>query len=344
MQHVVRALASKIVVWGVLRKLQGVCGRIHARSAEVRLQVQHRKYLTEEMLCSDLSCPTTRKKTFCRPAGKGKKEVFCIGYNRDHGRLKDPIAAVHSIERFLVLFTKAIDDFAAQEVAKYPAERIWGQALPTPEYLEETREKFYARPETYRPEHDLFWALLSETNRYEFEDAQRDGVEPEEEPNDLLLLLSLAQRGQMDIPNALSMTYGGQAVGNGFRFLIIYHILPFYLWCNAIIACGWQKEPEKWGPLAGPAEEYNLRRQISEDCDFFTFIPSWRRLISPDLLFIDLDVTKDVLKRCFRLMYLTRMMCAWTPDGLDLQNGRWAPEDLRHGFEAVFGKILRDAE
>ena len=321
---------------------EGACGLIHARTAEVRLQVQHRKYLTEEMVCNDLSCSTTSKKTFCRPAGKGKKEVFRIGDRRDRGRLKDPIAAAHSVERFLALFSKAMEDFAVQEIAKYPAERIRGHALPAPEYLEETLVKFHAGQEIYRPQHDLFWALLSETNRYEFLETPR----PEAEPDDVLLLLSLAQRGEIDVRNAFGTTYGGQAVGNGFRFLIMHHILPFYLWCNVIIACGWQNEPEQWGPLAFPAEQYNLRRQISEDCDFFTFVPSWRRLILPDLLFIDLDVTKEVLKRCFRLMYLTRMMCAWTPDGWDVRNalGPWAPEDMRGLFEDLFGIPFRDVE
>ena len=30
------------------------------------------------------------------------------------------------------------------------------------------------------------------------------------------------------------------------------------------------------------------------DCDFFTFIPSWRRLIAPEVLFVDMEQTKEV--------------------------------------------------
>jgi hypothetical protein len=51
------------------------------------------------------------------------------------------------------------------------------------------------------------------------------------------------------ISAALGQLYGGQAVGNGYRFLIIYHVLPFYLTANAIIACGYEGSPEKWGRL-----------------------------------------------------------------------------------------------
>ena len=38
-------------------------------------------------------------------------------------------------------------------------------------------------------------------------------------------------------------------VGNGYRFLIIFHLLPFYLISNAIIACGYENNPNKWGQL-----------------------------------------------------------------------------------------------
>ena len=37
-------------------------------------------------------------------------------------------------------------------------------------------------------------------------------------------------------------------VGNGTRFLRRY-ILSFYLWCNAIVSCGWQYDSLKWGDL-----------------------------------------------------------------------------------------------
>ena len=207
------------------------------------------------------------------------------------------------------------------------------------EYLEETLRNF--NPDGYKPKHELFWALLSETNRYH-RALRHTGHEADEEEvgqaDDVLLLLCLAERGRIDVRQALGSTYGGQAVsgrslekldgakggrnrkvieicnmgqhysmfrmlscgfaqmcqgfdlthlsqkptrmrskkklgcrlqkqestvysshvtwhqepfsevGNGTRFLRRY-ILSFYLWCNAIVFCGWQYDSSKWGAL-----------------------------------------------------------------------------------------------
>lgn len=294
----------------------GACGLIHARSAKVRHQVEHRHYLTEEMCCTDESCETSCEKVFHRPCGKGKKEVIVLGETScgvtDGGlRLKDPIAAAKSCIRFCNAFNQAVLDFATSEAKKYPARRIWETPQVPEEYLEETLRNF--NPDGYKPEHELFWALLSETNRYHHA-TRLTGHEAEEEEvreaDDVLLLLCLAERGRVDVRQALGSTYGGQAVGNGTRFLRRY-ILSFYLWCNAIVSCGWQYDSLKWGDFR--LSSY-LRRDLMRDCDFFTFIPSWRRLIAPEVLFVDMEQTKEVLKRCFRFLYVLHLLEAYRPD------------------------------
>lgn len=301
----------------------GACGRIHARSAKVRHQVLQRHYLTEEMCCTDESCETSCEKTFHRPCGKGKKEVIVLGQQTSYGvpdgglRLKDPIAAAESCIRFCNAFNQAVLDFATTEAKKYPASRIWATPQVPEEYLEETLRNFNPG---YKPEHELFWALLSETNRYHHATrhtrqettAGSDAVDEEEpgEPDDVLLLLCLAEQGRVNVRQALGCTYGGQAVGNGTHFLRRY-ILSFYLWCNAIVSCGWQYDSSKWGDLG--LSSY-LRRDLSDDCDFFTFIPSWRQFIAPEVLFLDLERTKEVLKRCFRFIYLLHLMEAYGAD------------------------------
>lgn len=199
----------------------------------------------------------------------------------------------------------ALRDFAETEARKYPR-RLWAQ-VPRPELQEEeTLRRFHGGERAYVPQHALFWALLSESNR----------------EDDVLILLRLAARGLVDIPGALGATYGGQAVGHGASFLLQYHVLPFYIWCNLIICCELQAHPDAWGLLRADSP---WRAWLMRDCDFYTFIPSWRPLI--DVLFEDLEATKELLKRCFRLLYLARLMEAWTLEGFDFQR----PTRLRVG-------------
>ena len=79
--------------------------------------------------------------------------------------------------------------------------------------MEETLRNF--NPDGYKPKHELFWALLSETNRYH-RATRHTGHEADEEEvgqgDDVLLLLCLAERGRIDVRQALGSTYGGQAV------------------------------------------------------------------------------------------------------------------------------------
>ena len=233
-----------------------------------------------------------------------------------HLGLRDPVAASRAVSRFAACLEGALRDFAETEARKYPPRHLWAQ-VPQ-ELLEETLRRFHGHSSApfasfwssgepaYVPEHALFWALLSESSGEE----------------DVRILLSLAARGRIDIPAALQAMYGGQAVGRGASFLLQYHVLPFYIYCNLIIACELQAHPDAWGLLRpdSPWREWLMR-----DCDFYTFIPSWRPLLA--VLFQDLEATKELLKRCFRLLYLARLMEAWTQEGFDFQR----PSSLRVG-------------
>jgi len=107
-----------------------------------------------------------------------------------------------------------------------------------------------------------------------------------------------------DIREALYLRYGGQAVGNGYRFLVFYHLLPFYLMSNVIIGCNYQNNPAKWGRLNPDESYYCFYYQLMNDCDFLTFVPSLRKNLEKEVFMKDLEKTDDLLKRVFDHIYL----------------------------------------
>ncbi|KAJ6649300.1 hypothetical protein Bhyg_04534, partial [Pseudolycoriella hygida] len=107
--------------------------------------------------------------------------------------------------------------------------------------------------------------------------------------------------GKVNIRNALCSTYGGQAVGNGYMYLVIHHLLPFYVRANAIIACGYESDENKWGDLQTNA---HFRRSIEYDNDFLTFIPSLRKYLHKDTFMKDMNQTMELLRIVFRHIYV----------------------------------------
>ena len=86
------------------------------------------------------------------------------------------------------------------------------------------------------------------------------------------------------------------------RFLFFYHLIPFYIMANMIMACEYEDQPRKWGSLS--PESGPLMRNVSEDCDFYTFIPKLRPFLAPDIFMKDHNKTRELLKSCFEYMYL----------------------------------------
>jgi len=113
-------------------------------------------------------------------------------------------------------------------------------------------------------------------------------------------LLWLDSIGKVNVESALSQTYGGQFVGNGYLFLVS-HLLPFYFQCNAILACGYEADESKWGDLKPNAY---FRRQLEYDCDFLTFIPSLRPYLHKDVFMKDMSKTMELLRIVFRHIYV----------------------------------------
>lgn len=133
--------------------------------------------------------------------------------------------------------------------------------------------------------------------------------------NELQHLLWLNSQGKVNIGDALCRLYGGQAVGNGYRFLVIHHLLPFYVAANAIIACGYESCEEKWGILSSVNKTWCFMSFILGDCDFLTFIPSLRPYLHKDVFMRDMTKTMELLREVFRHIYvyvfLMRKFCSY---------------------------------
>jgi len=128
--------------------------------------------------------------------------------------------------------------------------------------------------------------------------------------NDVALLLSLDQVGELDIKGALMENYGGQLVGNGIRFLL-FHLFWFYVASNLISAAGLWEQPDQWGPLA---EDSYFRCDIAHDCDFFTFVPGWRTQLRLGEVSVDACVIKDwsatteIFRKIFRFFVVCEVL------------------------------------
>ena len=278
----------------------GDCGRIHikdnlqdsgngsnASSSSVRHQVENRKYITNDMICSVEGCPTTKQAVFSKNPKKRTPDL--IGNNQ---LFTTEGAAL--IEHFVCEFNRATSEFADTEASKLSPQAIAKVTKnpPNKEYLDHIIWHFYGVSDesllpNYRCDHDIVYALLA----------------GDKGDDDMLTLMYLVSSGNIDMKAALSQYYGGQAVGHGVSFLF-YHLLRFYIISNVIIACDYQTQHEKWGLLK------SLMHDISKDkdCVFYTFIPCWREYLHPDVFMVDLTATMALLKKCFRILYILKFL------------------------------------
>jgi len=114
-------------------------------------------------------------------------------------------------------------------------------------------------------------------------------------------LLWLDSIGKVNVKHALSQTYGGQAIGNGYMYLVLHHLLPFYVRSNAIIACGYEDDENKWGELQSKS---SFRRDLENDHDFLTFVPTLRSYLHKDVFMKDMKKTTELLRIVFRHIYV----------------------------------------
>ncbi|XP_055371342.1 uncharacterized protein LOC129605541 [Condylostylus longicornis] len=254
----------------------GDCGRIHCRDRKTEIKVQNRKFIKTEFICQDKGCETTGTGYFSKnkmlPASLSARKVI------ENNQWKQ-------LQYFCKKFTETVFEFIESEKAK--ANDVCDFYIKTC---------------------DLNSFLDSDVPCTECYGRCRDDVCDNFIVFSLFIsgkvniLLKLDQIGRVNVRKALNQNYGGQAVGNGFRFLMDYHILPFYLITNVIIACNFQEDSTKWGILR-PYSGYNLFSRIQYDCDYKTFIPNLRHLLQKNTFMKNADATHILLKECFKCIY-----------------------------------------
>ncbi|XP_037043599.1 uncharacterized protein LOC119079656 [Bradysia coprophila] len=254
----------------------GECGKIHLIDKATKIKVASRKFLTSDQICASSQCSdTTNIRSFSK--NKLTEPILSRCSIRYNGWRKDKLKYIND------KFAETVMEFVATEERKFSSliHYAENEIVPESELLHTICTECRYQPCKYGCTDFLVFSLYS---NYQIDK-----------------LLWLDSVGKVNIKASLSKTYGGQAVGNGYQFLVIYHLLPFYVRSNAIIACGYEADESKWGDLQPSA---SFRRSIEYDCDFLTFIPSLRPYLHKDVFMKDMNKTMELLRIVFRHIYV----------------------------------------
>lgn len=253
----------------------GECGKIHLIDKATQIKVLARKFLTHDQVCSSNDCSTT---TLQRSFSKNKlsQPILSACPRRHNGWRKEKLKYINA------KFCETVLEFVASEERKFNALLHYSDDLvPEAELLHMRCTECYDYPCKNVCGNFLVFSLYS---NYQIDK-----------------LLWLDSIGKVSVKNALSKTYGGQAIGNGYMYLVLHHLLPFYLRSNAILACGYEDDEHKWGELQ--PNSY-FRRSLEYDHDFLTFIPALRPYLHKDVYMKDMNKTMELLRIVFRHIYV----------------------------------------
>jgi len=281
----------------------GKCGLIHARTKETSQKLERRRqYISDNQICIDKQCH--EEDTY--PGRFAKKErsnqPICLS------RLvpKDVITKddYRMLYHFCTKFSSTIQQFASQEEMKLDDHKL--------KKIVAGKVRTLCGDETaYREYKDgrlrLFLGEGYEKGCWVDDLREWSLIGTAETTEDLAILLELDKAGKLGIRDALNAYHGGQAVGNGTSFLL-RHLLRFYISTNLILASGYSLEKSEWGSMETPIKFPSLIDWLLSDCDFFTFIPSWRSILKDDVLICDGNATMDVLRKCFRLFVVLEVL------------------------------------
>lgn len=254
----------------------GECGKIHLIDKATQIKVSTRKFLTNDQICTSSQCS---KSTNLRSFSKNKlTPPILSGCPRRHnGWRKDKLKYIN--EKFYA----TVMEFVDSEERKYSSKTYYekDEIVPESELLRMRCTECYDYPCKNACDNFLVFSLYSS---YQIDK-----------------LLWLDSIGKVSVKNALNKTYGGQAIGNGYMYLVLYHLLPFYVRANAILACGYEDDEDKWGELR--PNSY-FRKSIEYDDDFLTFVPSLRPYLHRDIFMKDMNKTMELLRIVFRHIYV----------------------------------------
>lgn len=254
----------------------GECGNIHLIDKATKIKVLSRKFLSNDQICKLENCSTT---TSLRSFSKNKLSPPNLSAcsRRHNGWRKDKLKFINE------KFSETVLEFVREEEKKFNVLTHYASAeiVPEAELLYMRCTECYEYPCKNACEYFLVFSLYS---NYQIDK-----------------LLWLDSIGKVSIRHALSKTYGGQAIGNGYMYLVLHHLLPFYVRSNAILACGYENDEQKWGELQ--PNSY-FRRSLEYDNDFLTFIPALRPYLHKDVFMKDMKKTMELLKIVFRHIYV----------------------------------------
>lgn len=112
----------------------------------------------------------------------------------------------------------------------------------------------------------------------------------------------LFEYSEPELQGILRCLHGGQAVGNNIMFLL-FHILRFYVYSNAIVYLDLRKE-DQWPEFMKPKSYF--RSSLLSACDGQTFLPYSRKFLASAM--IDLNETRELSKRLFKFIYFYVMI------------------------------------
>lgn len=243
----------------------GECGSIHINTKSTEMQISNRKYIDDSNVCKK-DCAIEKHQRFEK---KPPKSPELSARRSKHWNDENK----KQIDYFSKKFFETIVEFAKTEENRKTYDVISDEAFS--DLVANMCKKGY-----WGENEGRVLALFLNQNVQQ--------------------LVSMHSEQKLNVSTVLNQNYGGQAVGNGFRFLIWYHLVPFYLTANMILYLNLQNEPDKWGRLNPKSYFF---RDLFHDCDFLTFIPSLRPLLKEEVFMKDIEKTHELLKKVFEYIY-----------------------------------------
>ena len=285
----------------------GECNKIHIERKREEIQVEHRKYL-ENHICNSTTCPTKGTMIFY------KRKKLKLTIDKETRSLTQ--SKCKSLEYFVEKFVQAVNEFAETEMKKVNVD-LADQTAGNNEIIIKNLEERFPQRSFRGLWQDILYELIAH--------------------GELETILLLDKRKIIDIRQLLGENYGGQAVGNGFRFLIANHLLPCYFVSNLIISNNLENTPEMWGHMK---TEGNVRKFLNYDCDGRTFIVNLRPFVQPQKYMIDIAGTSEMIKQIFSAIYIYYLLCKLSNFKADLKGDLYIIFRDFFGFTAISEQLF----
>lgn len=200
-----------------------------------------------------------------------------------------------SLRWFLDRLTKTIHEFCATQLRKATEATMISSSTSTQRAKKEILATEILRQEENSSSWDILYDLISR--------------------GDVRTILILQESNRLAIRELLQQNFGGQAIGNGFVFLVVYHLLPFYLACNIIIITKnniQSHEENLWDSLFTFDDDGMVchnGRSLGRDCDGRTFLEHLRPALRQGVFMRDYETTHDLIKQVFDAIIAYYVVC-----------------------------------